>query len=78
METFRESDAGYPEEAPPEVVPEDAGRPDRSATRESARPDDAGAPSTDDGRATGNPAAAGADDEPGTAEDLPGQPRSNA
>ena len=74
METFQESDAGYPEEAPPEVVPEDAGPPDSSATREAARPDDADAPSHDDGRATGNPGAAGADDEQGEAG-LPGQPQ---
>ena len=75
METFQESDAGYPEVAPPEVVPEDAGRPDRSAAREAARPDDDDPPSHDDRRATGNPAAAGADDEQGEA-DLPGQPQS--
>lgn len=61
METFKESDAGYPEEAPPEVVPDDAGSPSTSAPRESARPDGDDATDTDDGRATGNPASAGSD-----------------
>lgn len=64
METFKESDAGYPEEAPPEVVPDDAGPPDNSAARENARPDPAqkaetGGMSIDDGTATGNPDNAG-------------------
>jgi hypothetical protein len=72
METYRESDAGYPEEAPPEVVPEDEGRPDRSSVRESARPDTSDSPSNDDGRATGNPDAAGGGEEPAAEKGVPG------
>jgi len=65
METTREADSGYPEENPPEFVPEDAGPPEESSVRESARPTEEArrAPSNDDGTATGNPDAAGA--EPG-------------
>ncbi len=65
METTRESDSGYPEEGPAEVVPEDAGPPEKSAVRESARPSEAAerAPGNDDGTATGNPKAAGAQPE---------------
>jgi hypothetical protein len=57
METYDQSDSGYPEEAPAEVVPDDTGSGDRdSAAEESAKPDKAAdrAPSTDDGTATGN------------------------
>ena len=62
METTREADSGYPEENPPEVVPEDAGPPGKSSVRESARPTEEAerAPDNDDGTATGNPRAAGA------------------
>ena len=56
METYDQSDSGYPEEAPDEVVPDDTGSGGKdSAAEESAKPDDAAdrAPSTDDGTATG-------------------------
>jgi len=56
METYDQSDSGYPEEAPAEVVPDDTGSGNRdSAAEESARPERAAdrAPDTDDGTATG-------------------------
>ena len=55
METYDQADSGYPEEAPPEVVPDDAKSDGGSAAEESARPegDAARAPDTDDGTATG-------------------------
>jgi hypothetical protein len=62
METTREADSGYPEENPPEFKHEDAGPPEKSSVRESARENaqsEAGV-SNDDGTATGNPKAAGA------------------
>jgi hypothetical protein len=67
METFQESDSGYPEEAPPEVVPEDAGDPGESAAREGGRQRQhgesgepgAGPGDAEEGPATGNPRAAG-------------------
>jgi hypothetical protein len=58
METFDQSDSGYPEEGPPDATPDDAGEGGESAVREKARPDPgdtAGAPDNDDGKATGNP-----------------------
>ncbi len=61
METTREADSGYPEENPAEFKSEDAGPPEESAVRESARPSEEAkrAPSNDDGTATGNPLNAG-------------------
>jgi hypothetical protein len=52
METFDESDSGYPEEQP--ATGDQAGE---SEVRERARPDDEAerAPDNDDGTATGNP-----------------------
>ena len=55
METFDQSDAGYPEEGPPEATPHDASEGGESAVREKSRPDPSGAPDNDDGTATGNP-----------------------
>jgi hypothetical protein len=55
VETFDQSDAGYPEEGPPEATPDDASEGGESAVREKSRPDTSGAPDNDDGRATGNP-----------------------
>ena len=58
METYDQSDAGYPEEQPEEVVPDDTGSGDKnSAVEEKAKPDAeaARAPDNDDGTATGNP-----------------------
>jgi hypothetical protein len=56
METYDESDAGYPEEQPPSDA-EDPG----SDVRDRARPAEEAerAPDSDDGKATGNPGAAG-------------------
>jgi hypothetical protein len=67
METTREADSGYPEENPPAAVPEDAGAPERSSVRESARATEAAdrAPSNDDGTATGDERSAGAPPEHG-------------
>ncbi len=61
METTREADSGYPEENPAEFKSEDAGPPEESAVRESARPSEEvkRAPSNDHGTATGNPLNAG-------------------
>jgi hypothetical protein len=59
METFEQSDAGYPEEGPPGSDPgDDAGE---SAVREKSRPggETERAPDNDDGKATGNPHSAG-------------------
>lgn len=55
METYEQADSGYPEEAPPEVVPDDAKSGGGSAAEESARPSKEAdrAPDTDDGTATG-------------------------
>lgn len=56
METYDQSDSGYPEEAPPEVVPDDTGSGGRdSAAEEAAKPEKAAdrAPDNDDGTATG-------------------------
>ena len=54
METFDQSDAGYPEEGPPGADPTDE-QDGGSAVREKNRPRDADAPDNDDGKATGNP-----------------------
>jgi hypothetical protein len=59
METPRESDAGYPEEEPPEVAGDQSG----SEQRKGGRPSEGGehgegsSPATEsgDGKATGNP-----------------------
>lgn len=56
METYDISDAGYPEEQPPEVVPDDTGSGERgSAAQEASRPREASrrAPDNDDGTNTG-------------------------
>ena len=56
MESYDQSDAGYPEEQPTEVVPDDTGSGDRgSAAEEGARPREESerAPDNDDGQATG-------------------------
>lgn len=58
METFDQSDSGYPEEQPPDAVPDDASDGGESAVRERSRPD-VDAPDNDDGTATGNPRSAG-------------------
>jgi hypothetical protein len=58
VETFDQSDAGYPEEGPPGADPSDESAGGESAVREKSRPDGAdgsGAPDNDDGKATGNP-----------------------
>ena len=57
METFEQSDAGYPEEGPPGADPTDTDTGGESAVREKSRaPDEeSGAPDNDDGKATGNP-----------------------
>jgi hypothetical protein len=58
METFDQSDSGYPEEGPPGATPDDASTGGESAVRERARPDSSetsDAPDNDDGKATGNP-----------------------
>ena len=57
METFDQSDAGYPEEGPPGADPTDEDTGGESAVREKSRPDDeqSQAPDNDDGKATGNP-----------------------
>ena len=57
METFDQSDAGYPEEGPPGADPTDEPTEGESAVREKSRPggEKAGAPDNDDGKATGNP-----------------------
>jgi len=60
METFEQSDAGYPEEGPPGADPDrEAGG--ESAVRERSRPGREAdrAPDNDDGKATGNPHSAG-------------------
>ena len=60
METFDQSDAGYPEEGPPGSDPnDDTGG--ESAVREQSRPEREAerAPDNDDGKATGNPHSAG-------------------
>lgn len=56
MGSPEESDAGYPEEAPSEVVPDDEGE-QREGGR--AREGERDAPDNEDGTATGNPKAAG-------------------
>jgi len=56
MESYDVSDAGYPEEQPEEVVPDDTGSgKGSSAAEESARPREAAerAPDNDDGTNTG-------------------------
>ena len=58
MESFDQSDSGYPEEGPPGAAADDAGGGGESAVREQARPDREdtdGTPDNDDGKATGNP-----------------------
>ncbi len=57
METYDTSDAGYPEEQPPGVVPDDTGSGDRKpAAEEAAAPREAArkAPDNDDGTNTGS------------------------
>ena len=57
METFEQSDAGYPEEGPPGADPTDEDTGGESAVREKSRPreEEQRAPDNDDGKATGNP-----------------------
>jgi hypothetical protein len=58
MESFDQSDSGYPEEGPPGASPDDASEGGESAVREKSRRDareQSGAPDNDDGKATGNP-----------------------
>jgi hypothetical protein len=56
METYDQSDSGYPEEQPPTDAEDGT-----SDVRERSRPADESerAPDHDDGTATGNPASAG-------------------
>ena len=56
METPDQSDAGYPEEAPSEVVPDDEGDQQEGGRDRQAEQD---APDNEEGTATGNPHAAG-------------------
>ena len=60
-ESIDQSDAGYPEEQPDEVVPDDdpATGGDSAAREKSRSPDARDAPANDDGTATGNPRSAG-------------------
>jgi hypothetical protein len=59
METTRESDAGYPEEEPPEVAGDQTGtnQRERSQPSEGGRHGEGSSPETEsgDGKATGNP-----------------------
>jgi hypothetical protein len=59
METTRESDAGYPEEQPPEVAGDQTGSDQREGSRpaEGGRQGEGSSPATEsgDGKATGNP-----------------------
>ena len=57
METFDQSDAGYPEEGPPGSDPTGEDDGGESAVREKSRPADEAseAADNDDGTATGNP-----------------------
>jgi hypothetical protein len=61
VETFDQSDSGYPEEGPPGSAPDDASQGGESAVRERSRPHEEAerAPDNDDGKATGNPHSAG-------------------
>ena len=59
METTRESDAGYPEEEPPEVAGDQTGSDPRKGSRppEGGEHGEGSSPATEsgDGKATGNP-----------------------
>jgi hypothetical protein len=59
METTRESDAGYPEEQPPDVADDQTGTDQRkgASPREGGRHGEGSSPTTEsgDGKATGNP-----------------------
>jgi hypothetical protein len=59
METPRESQAGYPEEAPAEVEPGGDAPPEDTPPRKGARSDRKHATEGDDGKATGNRRSAG-------------------
>jgi hypothetical protein len=60
VETFEQSDSGYPEEGPPGSAPDDdpSTGGGESAVREKSRSGE-DAPDNDDGKATGNPNSAG-------------------
>jgi hypothetical protein len=57
METPTESDAGYPEEQPEQVDPDDGGTPQKDREGEGGGREDA--TDSDPGKATGNPRSAG-------------------